>query len=77
MWSHRSGGIRNLVAAFDILLQSISSPMPSSALKSLLIPYPGALGAMINAGEGPGLGKDSVHHSSGQVTQGVGGFGSS
>lgn len=51
--------------------------MPTSALKSLLIPYPGALGAMINAGEGPGLGKGSVHHSSGQVTQGVGGCGSS
>lgn len=39
-------------------------------------PYPCALGVMINAGEGPGLGKDSVHHSSGWVTQGVGGCGS-
>lgn len=77
MWSHGAGGIQNLNVAFDVLLPSVSSPMPISALKNLLIPYPGALGAMINAGEGPGLGKDSVHPSSGQVTQGVGGCGSS
>lgn len=46
-------------------------------LKSLLIPYPGALGVMINAGEGLGLGKDIVHCSFGQINQGMCGCGNS
>lgn len=52
MWSHRAGGVQNLDAAQGNLLPSVSSPVLTSALKSSLIPFRGALGAMINPGEG-------------------------